>query len=100
MNKMRLTALAFKYLCRLGKYIVETKDLCLTLAAPIGPHGVLDLFSVYADSSHGNAKNGRSYGGFVLLCEDRRRRVAGPSRGKWRRHQTLTTARPAQNSRW
>ena len=30
----------------------------------------MDLFSVYADSSHGNGEDGWSYGGYVLLCED------------------------------
>ena len=69
LNVGRLTKLAFRLLCRLGQYIVATKDLCLTLAAPIGPPGELDLFSVYTDSSHGNAENGRSYGGYLLLCE-------------------------------
>ena len=70
LNEGRLTRLAFRYLCRLGKYIVTTKDLCLTLAAPLGPEGELDLFSVYTDSSHGNAEAGRSYGGYLLMCED------------------------------
>ena len=28
------------------------------------------MCSAYADSSHGNAEHGRSFGGFVLLCED------------------------------
>ena len=70
LSEARLTVLAFRYLLRLAKYIVSTKDLCLTLEAPKGPRGSLDLFSVYADSSHGNADDGRSYGGYVLLCED------------------------------
>jgi hypothetical protein len=70
LNETRLTRLAFKYLCRLGKYIVSTKELCLTLRAPMGPPGQLDLFTVYSDASHGNAEDGRSYGGYVLMCED------------------------------
>jgi hypothetical protein len=70
LSEARLTNLAFRFLLRLANYIVSTKELCLTLAAPRGPRGSLDLFSVYADSSHGNADDGRSYGGYVLLCED------------------------------
>ena len=63
LSEARLTKLAFRYLLRLAKYIVSTNELCLTLEAPRGPRGSLDLFSAYADSSHGNADDGRSYGG-------------------------------------
>jgi hypothetical protein len=70
LNEAKLTQLAFRDLLRLAKYIVSTKDLCLTLAASVQCGMGLDLFEVFSDSSHGNAEDGRSYGGFVLLCED------------------------------
>ena len=54
----------------MGRYLVSTKGLCLTVAAPASPEGCLNLFSVFSDSSHGNGPRGRSYGGYVPLCED------------------------------
>jgi hypothetical protein len=65
----RLTQRAFDYLVRVGHYIVSTKELCLTLTAPDAVHGHLDLFDIYADSSHGNVAHGLSQGGFVLLSK-------------------------------
>jgi hypothetical protein len=72
LNEGRLTQRAFDYLIRVGRYIVDTKHLCLTLTVPEKANGGLDLFSVYADSSHGNAEGGLSYGGFVCLSNGRK----------------------------
>ena len=59
---------------------VTTKDLCLTLTVPeVSPQG-LDLFSVYADSSHGNAEDGLSHGGFVCVSKGRKQ-ADGTTRG-------------------
>ena len=72
LNVARLTRMAFDYLIRIANYLVSTKDLCLTLTVPeVSPLG-LDLFSVYADSSHGNADDGLSYGGFVCVSKGRK----------------------------
>ena len=81
LNEAKLTKRAFQYLLRLAKYLVTTKDLCLTLAAPRGSGGGLDLFTVYTDSSHGNAGDGRSYGGYYLMCEDASVAAANQGRG-------------------
>ena len=70
-NEARLTQLAFDYLVRIGNYLDNTKHLSLHLTAPeVTPAG-LNLFSIYADSSLGNAEDGLSYGGFVLLSDGR-----------------------------
>ncbi len=60
-NEQRLTKHS------LGRYLVNTQDMALTLTARPTMAASWDLFDVYADSSHGNAELGRSYGGFVLL---------------------------------
>ncbi len=77
LSEERLTRLAFEYLIRVGSYLVATKHLCLTLTVPeVTPAG-LDLFSVYADSSHGNAEDGLSHGSFVLLSNGQDGRSGG-----------------------
>jgi hypothetical protein len=53
--------------------LVSTRDLTLTLRskAPCSPGATrdgLDLFRGFADSSHGNCFDGRSYEGFILMC--------------------------------
>ena len=53
---------------RVARYITSTRGMCLTLTAPSIADGGLDLFSIYADSSHGNGEDGVSYGGFVFVC--------------------------------
>ena len=70
LNEGGLTSLVFRLLLRVGRYLVSTKGLCLTVAAPVSPEGSLNLFSIYSDSSHGNGPRGRSYGGYILRCED------------------------------
>jgi hypothetical protein len=71
LSEHKLTTRVFAYLVRVGRYITSTKELCLHLTAPPLANGGLDLFSIYADSSHGNAEDGATYGGFVLLCRGR-----------------------------
>ena len=56
---------------RVARYLTSTKEMCLCLTAPAVSKGGLDLFSTYADSSHGNGEDGVSLGGFVLLCRGR-----------------------------
>jgi len=66
-NERRLTQFSFNMLLRVCRYLIHTKNLVLTLTArSMSEHG-WDMFDVHADSSHGNAEMGRSYGGFVLL---------------------------------
>jgi len=64
----------FRLIIRLGRYLTSTADLSLTLhSEPPSPIGVarvgVDLYRTYVDSSHGNATEGRSYGGFVVMCK-------------------------------
>ena len=73
-NGTKMSELVFRLLIRLARYIVSTRDLTLTLRskAPSGsgmPQEGLDLFRGFVDSSHGNGPFGRSYGGFILLCD-------------------------------
>ena len=73
-NPNKISELVFRLLIRLARYLVSTRDLTLTLRskAPPSPGAArdgLDLFRGFVDSSHGNAPSGRSYGGFVLLCD-------------------------------
>jgi hypothetical protein len=70
-----LTAVAWGYLLRLAAYLVATIDLPLVLACGGSlRHGLegAHLFGVphyqlYVDSSHGNAEEGKSIGGFAML---------------------------------
>ena len=62
LNEAKLTKRAFQYLLRLAKYLVTTKDLCLTLAAPRGSGGGLDLFTVYTDSRMAMREMGAAMG--------------------------------------
>jgi hypothetical protein len=71
LSEPRLTTRVFSYLVRVARYLTTTKRMCLHLTAPPIVNGGLDLFSIYADSSHGNGENGVSLGGFVLLCRGR-----------------------------
>ena len=71
MSEERLTRRGFAHLLRLSHYIVATADLPLVIhsdrpksAAAWGKEG---LFETYVDSSHGNAHEGKSYGGFVIM---------------------------------
>ncbi len=66
-NEQRLTKHSLRLLLRVGRYLVNTKGMALTLTARPTTAAGWNLFDVYADSSHGNAELGRSYGGFVLL---------------------------------
>ena len=66
-NEQRLTKHSLKLLLRVGRYLVNTRGMALTLTARPTTAAGWDLFDIYADSSHGNAELGRSYGGFVLL---------------------------------
>ena len=66
----RLSAYAFKLIVRLGHYLVNTMYMPLILhvnEAEKGPWGSDGIFEVFCDSSHGNAPDGHSYGGFVLM---------------------------------
>jgi len=66
----RLTEYAFKLILRLSHYLVNTKYLPLVLHAEpegAGPWGQDGVFEVFCDTSHGNAPDGHSYGGFVLM---------------------------------
>ena len=67
----RITGFVYDCILRLGHYLVNTRHLCLNLTTPaLEQHAdgssSLDLFETYVDSSHGNAEDGLSYGGFVL----------------------------------
>jgi hypothetical protein len=66
-NALRLTRHSFNMLLRLCHYIVSTKSMVLTLTSRERSNHGWDMFDVHADSSHGNAEGGRSYGGFVLI---------------------------------
>jgi len=68
----RLTKLAFKLLLRLAHYLVGTMHMPLVIhtaevEAGRGPWSQEGVFEVFCDSSHGNAPDGLSYGGFVLM---------------------------------
>jgi len=57
---------------RLGHYLVGTMDMPLVIHSSARPQqsgawGPEGVFEVYCDSSHGNAPDGSSYGGFVLM---------------------------------
>ena len=71
-NALMLNEFVFRILIRLARYLTNTAELSLTLHAEPpskgGPVG-LDLVRGFVDSSHGNAPEGRSYGGFVLMCK-------------------------------
>ena len=66
----RLTKRAFAHLLRLAWYLVRTQDMPLVIhSTPEG--GTVwnkdGMCSAWVDSSHGNAENGASYGGFVIM---------------------------------
>ena len=70
-----LTGIAWGYLLRLAAYLVATIDLPLVLACGghlrhglegAETHGV-PHYQLYVDSSHGNAEEGKSIGGFVMM---------------------------------
>jgi len=68
----RLTWYAFKLLIRLGHYLVSTMDMPLVIYSSPRPRisgawGSEGVFEVFCDSSHGNAPDGSSHGGFVLM---------------------------------
>jgi hypothetical protein len=60
-----LTDLSFSAVVRVAHYLCATKDLCLTITPPVG--GGHDLFRGYSDASHGNAGDGSSYAGAVVI---------------------------------
>ena len=75
---LRLTRYVWRLIVRLGHYLVKTGSMHLHVSAPrrlpSTPSGgpsrhdfTLDLFQAEVDSSHGNAEDGASYGGFLLL---------------------------------
>ena len=71
-NERRLTRRGFLHLLRLAWYLVRTKDLPLVIhAASARPDGQAwgteGMFRAYVDSSHGNAEDGQSYGGFIIM---------------------------------
>ena len=74
-NGTRMSELAFRLLIRIARYLTHTIHLGLTLIspppAPLGgaPLAGLDFYSTYVDSSHGNAPDGLSYGGFIVVCD-------------------------------
>ena len=75
-NPQRLTRRILRLLLRIAHYLVDTIHLHLHLAAPAqlaDASGTLhlDLFDLYTDSSHGNAEEGRGYGGFLLMTKPR-----------------------------
>ena len=66
----RLTKYAFKLVVRLAHYLVGTMHMPLVIHTDPpggGVDGPLGLFDVFCDSSHGNAPDGHSFGGFVLM---------------------------------
>ena len=73
MSEERLTRRGFAHLLRLSHYIVATADLPLVIHSepPESKSPTAwakeGLFDAYVDSSHGNAYEGRSYGGFVIM---------------------------------
>ena len=57
---------------RLGHYLVSTMEMPLVIHSDVRPQGAgawgpEGVFEVFCDSSHGNAPDGSSYGGFVLM---------------------------------
>jgi hypothetical protein len=73
-NPLKFSLCAFRLVIRLARYITNTPTLSLTLhSEPPAPAGTtrvgVDLYRTFVDSSHGNASEGRSYGGFVVLCK-------------------------------
>ncbi len=76
-NALHSSEYLFRLIICLGRYIAKTANLSLTLhSKPPSPAGVdrvgADLYRTNVDSSHGNALEGRSYGGFVVMCKGRR----------------------------
>ena len=76
-----MTHYVWRLIVRLGHYLVRTGSLHLYVSArnrrpapASGGHArhdfSLDLFQAEVDSSHGNAEDGASYGGFMLLGAD------------------------------
>ena len=67
----RLTRRAFAHLLRLAHYLVETAELPLILRSEVcadgQPWSDEGVFDAYVDTSHGNATDGKSYGGFILM---------------------------------
>ena len=59
-----LTDLSFSAIVRVAHYLVASKDLALTITPPKDGH---DLLRAYSDASHGNAGDGASYAGAVVL---------------------------------
>ena len=74
-NGTRMSELAFRLLIRIARYLTHTIHLGLTLIspppAPVGgaPPLGLDFYSAFVDSAHGNAPDGLSYGGFIVVCD-------------------------------
>ena len=71
-NERRLTRRGFLHLLRLAWYLVRTKDLPLVIHAASARSdgqawGTEGMFRAYVDSSHGNAEDGQSYGGFIIM---------------------------------
>jgi hypothetical protein len=70
-NALMLNEYVFRMIIRLARYLTNTAELSLTLHAEPPPEGGvagLDLVRGFVDSSHGNAPEGKSYGGFILMC--------------------------------
>jgi len=71
-NELKINEMVFRLILRVARYLIHSAHLSLTLNSEPRAEGVarqgLDLCTVYVDSSHGNAPEGRSYGGFILMC--------------------------------
>ena len=66
----RLTKRAFAHLLRLAHYLVRTQDMPLVIHDVPQEGPIWDragVCSAWVDSSHGNAYDGLSYGGFVIM---------------------------------
>ena len=64
----RLTKYAFKLIIRMAHYLVSAMHMPLVIHSGEPSAEVGDgVFDIYCDSSHGNAPDGHSYGGFVLM---------------------------------
>ena len=74
MHEARLTKRAFSHLLRLAWYIVGTADMPLVIHSEDSREAEAGtswdktgLFTAWVDTSHGNAEDGASYGGFIIM---------------------------------
>ena len=67
----KLTKRAFEHLIKLAWYLVRTQDLPLTIRTQeVIPNKAWESrgpVTAWVDTSHANADEGRSYGGFVIM---------------------------------